>query len=828
MNGNRSSVIAALAKVCLVASVWLPLPQSVLHAAPSPRTPSKARVLFDDITFQPIGEADLAGLRLPAALRTPLSVAALSVKDGTFQTATDLGLASASMLVAFDKETAALTHLVHRASGQEFVCNEPARPLFRITLTKPRAGEHTETTAAEFGKVAIAKVAAGKLDLTFSDHASLPLTARVTAATDAKGFVRLRIVVGNKSDWAVSSIRFPQFAAAAKLGKEAADDRLLLPLPLTDGAVIEAPGTRTQSRESLYPGNACVQFAAFYDQAAGLYVAAEDPNGHCKRWDLRTVKDKSVEFPLAHLTPEVIGADVTLPYDVVLGAFAGDWRDAAEIYKRWAKRQPWCARTLAARDDIPQFLKDGAGVIVGGIQNAKGYNGFLGDNLERLPQLMADYRQRTELAHMIFVPYGWECRGTWAGINYLPATPSNEAWQKANVLLRAQGDRAAMLTSGFWWVVKRQQTKDGPAFDDTADFQQRKEMVVQNADGTAWTFDNYDRQNRNALWRGLSVKLCHGSAAARETLLRTFLDVARLGTPLVSFDQEIGGGQSMPCYSETHGHPPGYGPWMWTDFRDLCGEILRQGKPIQPELGLLLENCNELTIPYSATYWSRQFGEVDHGLVGARGVGLFSYLYHEYVTAIGAACVQGQGAHGTRPSAELRCYVLGNNLTRGLIPGPFIQDVPLQPTDDWHRMVSAAYFAFCRPYARFPEYLLRGSTCRPPTIACEQQEVWFYRQGARAQSLKPGGPKLDPKLDQATIRLPVVTAGSFAAEDGSIGTVIVNMTAQPREAKVKLSAGGRSAVLYRADRVEQRHWQSSPAEIGLSLEPFGVRMLVLR
>ena len=97
--------------------------------------------------------------------------------------------------------------------------------------------------------------------------------------------------------------------------------------------------------------------------------------------------------------------------------------------------------------------------------------------------------------------------------------------------------------------------------------------------------------------------------------------MARLGTPLVSFDQEIGGGQHAPCYSAAHGHAPGYGNWMWTDFRDLCRAILKEGKGVAPELGLLMENTSELAIPYMATYWSRQFGEFDLGGVGWAGRG---------------------------------------------------------------------------------------------------------------------------------------------------------------------------------------------------------------
>ena len=211
-----------------------------------------------------------------------------------------------------------------------------------------------------------------------------------------------------------------------------------------------------------------------------------------------------------------------------------------------------------------------------------------------------------------------------------------------------------------------------------------------------------------------------------------------------------------------------------------------------------------MAIPVMATYWSRQFGEVDHGLVGARGIGLFSYLYHEYVTAIGAACVQGQGPLGTRASAELRCFVLANNLTRGLIPGPFITDVTPDAKDEWHKTVSQAYFAFCKPYAKFPEYLLLGITRRPPVVQCAEQEVWFYRQDARGEPLKKGG----PRVLKTTMKLPAVTAGSFEAEDGSVGTILVNTTPLPQQATVKPT--------------------DSPAEMIVSLEPFGTRMLIHR
>ncbi len=511
-------------------------------------------------------------------------------------------------------------------------------------------------------------------------------------------------------------------------------------------------------------------------------------------------------MPLRHLRPEVAEGDSALPYAVVFDAFDGDWYTAADRYRTWVVQQPWCGDTLAARADIPAFLKEGSGIIITGIQNATGFNpARYGETLERLPAEVAAYREKTGLKHLVFVPYGWENRGTWVGINYLPAQPSNEAWVAAGKALRAQGDRLAFLTSGYWWVVKRQTNSSGPGFDDTAQMEAGRAMLTIGADGRVNDWDFYDQPTGGQSWRGLSVRLCHGSARAQRTMADLFVDIAALGVPLVSFDQEIGAGQSEPCYATEHGHPPGYGNWMWTGFRDVCVEILKRGKAVEPELALFVENCSELAIPYMATYWSRQFAELDYGATGARGIGLFSYLYHDYVTAIGAACVQGQGTQG-RPDARLRCKVLANNLTRGLIPGPFLHDVPLEPGSDWHRQVSAAYFAFCRPYARFPEYLVLGRTVRPPTLRCETQQV---------------------PVGEGELRLDTVTAGSFRAADGSVGTVLVNTTPEPRQVSVQ-TAGPEALRLYDAQRQELQAWEAAPRSIDLALEPFGVRVLVAR
>ena len=227
-------------------------------------------------------------------------------------------------------------------------------------------------------------------------------------------------------------------------------------------------------------------------------------------------------------------------------------------------------------------------------------------------------------------------------------------------------------------------------------------MTIHNADGTPFVIDDYAAAKS---WRGMQVKLCHGSAAARKTAVDIFLDIARLGSSVIQFDQEIGGGQRHPCYSKSHGHTPGYGTWMWDGFARVCKELNQRGKAVRPDFGLSIEGCSELAIPLMATQWGRQCAEVISYRANGRTLGLFSYLYHEYMPVIGDGFSVGEGMGNAAGSAELRCFRLANTLARGLIPTVYMEQVPLQPEDDWGAKVSQAFFSFCRPFPHFP------STC---------------------------------------------------------------------------------------------------------------------
>ena len=165
------------------------------------------------------------------------------------------------------------------------------------------------------------------------------------------------ITVENKSEkYAIWYVDFP-YLRVKPLG--GAKDSNLLVLPVHGGALIKDPfdnidwsvqpweeiftGYRQTARIDIrgsYPGNYNAQFAALYDTSGeGLYIASYDGNMYAKRFlfrgDGETLYISIRNYPEKMLTP---GVSYAVPYEFKVGIFHGDWMNAADIYKEWAKK----------------------------------------------------------------------------------------------------------------------------------------------------------------------------------------------------------------------------------------------------------------------------------------------------------------------------------------------------------------------------------------------------------------------------------------------------------------------------------------------------------
>ena len=119
----------------------------------SPQAPSSATLMLDDIQFGPVSETELQAWLKPHEPRPPLTKTELPDKRGVFRAPGRVGMATASMAIAFDEGTGDVANLVDRASGREFIEARARRPLFTLILTRPREGERREISAADFTRV---------------------------------------------------------------------------------------------------------------------------------------------------------------------------------------------------------------------------------------------------------------------------------------------------------------------------------------------------------------------------------------------------------------------------------------------------------------------------------------------------------------------------------------------------------------------------------------------------------------------------------------------------------------------------------------------------
>ncbi len=806
--------------------------------------------------------------------------------------------------LAINCSSGAVSSVKHTATGAEFLSGNEV-PLFSLALTLPT--QHNLSVfspllvqSSDFRRIYTGSSStAERLELYFADHPGafgqdLQLSANATVFAGADGLVHFQLRVHNSGLWAVQSALYPGLEQAAILAQP--HDELLY--PCFEGVVLPNPGTHiglTTPGRGMYPNGCPVQVAARYGQDAGMYLATQDGSGMVKGYHLKNSLREWVRLDILHYDTERVGTDFVVGYDTVVGTFGnGGWRTAAAMYKTWASRQPWCATKLSERHDIPDILLSGAPGVISGIQNEKGYSAVsrLGSGLEELPAYLRKYKAQINTSRMIFVPYGWENRGTWAGINYFPAIPSNASWKAANAALKAAGDATMLLVSGYWWVTKREASSGGPAFDDSTELVgPAHDMLVKLSNGSLFLDDQYNLNISKQPWRGLSVELCHGHPNSSRTLAAIASGCMHLGAEVVSFDQEIGGGQATPCYDTNHAHGPGYGKYMWTGFEGLLKQVRADAAAAGTKLGLSTEQTSELSIPYMGTYWSRQFAVTSYPSWGFNGIGLFSYLYHEYVPAMSAALVQGQGPGGVPEESDypMRVTALANGLTRGTALVPFDHDVELSPpaADPWRGNISAAYFSFagvvsattlpqhcslkcfrpgsafhgghglsrvhsqqtsssvaCTPQAPvFPEYLVLGESVVPPELVCANLSSWYYHHDAKTSN-----------VTKQPILLRSAVIGSFrSSATGAVASVVASVVHTPqtvtilseiepdprnlldekhsRPERVNRSVVTRSvtsAVLYGGRGTELKRWeQGSPAQVECELGAFGVCILVV-
>ncbi len=671
-----------------------------------------------------------------------------------------------------------------------------AGPLYRLLLWK-KGSEPVECTSLDAEDVSVEFPADSRnitATLTYSDHD--PFDIRVTCSVSLEQGSTLskwRIAVQNHTDYGIRAIRFPIIIAPSFHGSYREQDYLLIgegsgrlirgpferhvPRLAPGGLGFRATGGQreTWAPQWQYPGQMAVQLQAYYTETVGLYVATYDGEGQVKHFGPMITED-GLDLSVEHNFDECPGVDFELPYDTIVGAFHGDWYEAADLYKTWACRQSWCAKKITERDDIPLWLKESRpylAVITRG--NYDRLRAILSHPpaefpiakfwpAKRVVPLMREYARIFDTPVVTWME-GWEWIGAPGGpVDIFPPYEGEASFRSAMADLRRDGNPPAMYLAGLHWCYKRPST----GYDGWARFEREGlPLAALNDQGQPILCDLNARTYADG--QKYFAPLCVGCEATQALFLNNFEKLMELGAVMLQLDQQVGC-YSEVCYSEDHGHPAGYARWMTDHMRSFLRRVVGKAKERDPEAILAYEFPCELWIQETQLIFDRPY------MIGV--VPLFDYIYHEYAPLYGGDMRMGVCHPEEALIKHATLFACGLQNLVGIGEPEYDFEVnPNYPVLVLIRNICLAQRTYANPY------VVLGQMQRPAELAVEHETIDLYRY--------PG-----------TVQIPKVLHSVWKSPEGKLGYVLANWTGSPQVVALTLmaEAGGPISIVTAAGR----------------------------
>ena len=474
----------------------------------------------------------------------------------------------------------------------------------------------------------------------------LSLTGTVQTWAD-EALSRWSVSLRNDAGLEIVDVQFPFVVAAYEPGGRPAGEALLL--PQSTGQLIASPQPgdlgpddaeawefRPENGDTLhYPGAVYAQFMAYYNDAAGVYLACDDTEGNVKL--LKALHcEPGIRLGVAHVGEWPRNGARQLEYDVLLGSFTGDWYAAADIYRSWSLKQKW-ATPLHQRQDVPEWLLDSPPHITLRLQGELDagpvfpVEEFL--PYEKSIPLLEKVATRVG-SPLVAVIMSWERGGPWVYPDCFPPVGGDESVTRFAAMARQHGWHIGSFCNGTRWVTGHKWN----GYDGRGYFEERdgEASVCRTSAGEPW------RERWDASWRP-SYACCMGADLTRDLAIDFVRRLIGWGLESIQFFDQNVNATTFPCFSEDHDHPPLPGKWMVQRmeqmvgaFQDLAREAGEDGAIQSVECP-----CNEYCLPLF------QQSDVRVSPPGSIGdphfVPVYHYLFHECMI------MHGMMGHGPEP-----------------------------------------------------------------------------------------------------------------------------------------------------------------------------------
>lgn len=590
---------------------------------------------------------------------------------------------------------------------------------------------------------------------------------------------RIRMV--NRSDkFGIWIAKFPNIVNLKKLASADAPDFLAIPGGNGGGAgegqLYRDPFQTLHPFVRTYPCyHQSMQFNAYYGAQGGLYLATHDGDANLKGFlfkPMTVLNTPVMTYEVQNYPPDsgVAGTGYAQEFATVIGPFAGDWYDAARIYRAWALQQKWC-RLGPTRDrtDITPAIKNGAYWMMAPLDFVPSNEPHMRKLARTLPIEEVQKRARTinvestlamvREAHQYFgYPMILWCNEWFDGggdtsppryvpMNRLDAYLAALHKEFTNVLFSAhiQPKRYSTQVREYDQQVIDSLEKTpggqlhiGPVMPGESD-----DVHAYPCWATKWWQDFWADKTR-----------------ARAKLGIDGFHIDELGSA-TSFD--------VQCFNRDHGHPIGGGTLYAETRRNMVTVLRENGRKVRPDFAAHHEVLNEIYIDVADA------AEVCTS-PSNHNIPLYEAVYHDYNFIMGRRIMQwndrnlfpkGRGDGDANIDEFVASF--GETYVWGNQPGWTRIDIA-----SYAPKVAAIIKQFMDARYRAMKFLNFGDMMRPLRVVGELPRVtniWRYKD--------------TPEHTQ-----PAILNSVWKAADGTAGIVLVNIT------------GSEQTIRYRCDLAE--------------------------
>ena len=325
------------------------------------------------------------------------------------------------------------------------------------------------------------------------------------------------------------------------------DEKTRILAPHSQGRILKnLKGVRQETGDEWHEkaGRYCsFRFTAALFGSKGFYFDCRDSGWWNKGYRWSSEGGKLV-FSHIHYCPLDGRTQDALPYTCGVTEFDGDWFEAAQIYRKWARRQRWYVN--AAKDNNP--LKN----IAMWLWN-RGRINYVLPPAERLAR---------ESAVPVALDWYWWHHNPYDTDypDFWPPREGEEAFRKAVERMNAQGIYTQVYVNGRTW------DQDGPTYREGGD---REIEIRRDGTGYAVAFNTYNHHRLGYM--------CGEAPVFQRKIADLVKKLTGAGLPGVYLDM-IGCTAGTNCYNPAHKHAPGGGTYSIGGFRDMM-ELIRRENP---------------------------------------------------------------------------------------------------------------------------------------------------------------------------------------------------------------------------------------------------------